>query len=386
MTSSEHSGGTDRTRPLLQKKIMLCCYEPPGFGGASAQSYDLVRKMLADGIDASLVNLIDARDREFYTYTFGDQLGNPDRIPEVHNVTMAPAPLDHQPALSAVVDRVSPDLIVGIGYIATLAARQCAPKRPLVYYAVGSSLAQLLVLDGWATDAIGLAKALRRTGPPPLVEERGELAAVDAANLIITNSPNLYEQYLCLYGSWAGKIYPRVVWTAEWILEATLQYAHLARPFGAREIDVLFIASSWDRPEKNYSMVRRLAADFANSAIHLIGDSVNPIPRVVHHGFVPERETFFKLMGSARTIVCPSIIDAAPGILFQGSGMGCNLVASRNCGNWMLCHPQLLAESHNADGFANCIERSLSVRFADNMDQFLKSSSYDDLIETLMVV
>jgi len=385
-THARHSSRTQETQAPLAKKIMLCCYEPPGFGGASAQSYDLLRKMLADGIDASLVNLIDARDREFFAHTFGDQLGNPDRIAGVFNVTMAPSPVDPQPELSSVIDRASPDLIVGIGYIATLAARQCAPNRPLVYYAIGSSLAEMLVLDGWAADAIALAKALHRTGRPLLVEERNERAALDAANLIITNSFNLYQQYLYLYGSWAGKIHPRVVWTAEWILEATLQYAHLAKPFDTRQIDVLFIASSWDRGEKNYPMVRRLAAKFTDAEMHLIGDSIEPIAGVVHHGFVSERETLFKLMGNARTIVCPSIIDAAPGILFQGSGMGCNLVASKNCGNWALCHSQLLAEPNDVDGFAKCIERSLSAKFTDNMAEFLSSSSYDELVETLMVL
>ena len=39
-------------------------------------------------------------------------------------------------------------------------------------------------------------------------------------------------------------------------------------------------------------------------------------------------------------------IDAAPGILFEGAVMGCNLVASKNCGNWEVCHPDPVSYTH----------------------------------------
>jgi len=55
----------------------------------------------------------------------------------------------------------------------------------------------------------------------------------------------------------------------------------------------------------------------------------------------------FRLMGNAKTIVSTSRYDAAPGILFEGSVMGCNLVASRNCGNWKICHTELLKVLEN---------------------------------------
>jgi hypothetical protein len=47
------------------KRLMLCCYEVPGYGGASTAGYDLFQRMLSDGIDAQFVNLIDPRDRDF---------------------------------------------------------------------------------------------------------------------------------------------------------------------------------------------------------------------------------------------------------------------------------------------------------------------------------
>jgi glycosyltransferase involved in cell wall biosynthesis len=365
---------------------MLCCYEPPGFGGASSQSYDLLLKMRNDGIDASLVNLIDERDRAFFEYTFGSLLGNPDGADAVYNATITGAFADPQPELGATIERLSPDVIVAVGYIATVAVKRYQSGRPIIFYAVGGSLAQLMVLDGWADDAITLAALLRRAGRPPLVEELGERRAVEAASLVITNSTSLYEQYIAFYPGWAGKIYPRVVWTTEWIVESTVRYASLAKPFDQREIDMLFVASSWDRRVKNYRLVKRLSREFPHASIHVVGDIVERIPRVTHHGFLASPARLFELMGDTRTIVSPSLIDAAPGILFQASTMGCNIVASKNCGNWTICNPELLADPYDAGVFAKCITRSYKAKYQDNMAEFVQSGSYQDLIETIMVL
>jgi hypothetical protein len=93
-----------------------------------------------------------------------------------------------------------------------------------------------------------------------------------------------------------------------------------------------------------------------------------------------------ELMGNTRTVVCPSLIDSAPGILYEASAMGCNIVTSRNCGNWTLCHSELLAERYHIDAFAQCIRRSLTHSYPDNMSRFLNPGSYGDLVETLMVI
>ena len=365
---------------------MLCCYEPPGFGGASSQSYDLLLKMRRGGIEASLVNLIDEQDRAFFEYTFGSLLGNPDGADGVYNAPMTGAFADPQPELGKIMERESPDVIIAVGYIATVAVKRYQSSRPIIFYAVGGSLAQLMVLDGWAADAITLARFLHRAGRPPLVEERGERKAVEAANLIVANSPALYEQYLAFYPSWAGKIYPRVVWTAEWIAESTLRYTSLAKPFGEREIDMLFIASSWDRRVKNYGLVARLAREFPHATTHVVGDVVERIPRVNHHGFLASPASLFTLMGNTRTVVSTSLIDAAPGVLFQASTMGCNIVASKNCGNWTICNPELLADPYDAGVFTKCIARSFKAKYQDNMEEFAQSGSYQDLIETIMVL
>jgi glycosyltransferase involved in cell wall biosynthesis len=104
---------------------------------------------------------------------------------------------------------------------------------------------------------------------------------------------------------------------------------------------------------------------------------------VVHHGLLTERSDLFSLIGRARCLVCPSRMDAAPGVLFEASALGCNVVASRNCGNWELCHGELLADPCEADPFERCIRRALERKYPDNLDRFLNPSSYRRLVLTM---
>ena len=367
-------------------RLILCCYEVPGYGGASTAGYRLFNRMLCDGIDAHFINLIQREDRGFFQSIFGDRMGNPGALRHVHNVTVGTLRVDPQPELRQIVDEISPDLIIGMGYLATLALRLSNPNRRLVFYTAGCNLAQIMITEGWATDVVGLMKRsdLSRLAP----RKRGysaERQAVAAANLVIANSQQTRELYLSFYENAAGKIYDRVVWSAQWAYEAALRQKHHAKPFRERTIDILFVASDWDRVEKNYSMVRKIAARFPRAEIHIAGKFSDPVPGALHHGFLLDH-AILALMGEARTVGCPSILDSAPGILYEAAAMGCNIVASRNCGNWRLCHPELVSDPFGVGTFEECIARSLAREFESNIGEFLQSNSYGDLVETLMVM
>src|SRR5579871_3128359 len=100
------------------RRLLLCCYEVPGYGGASTAGYDLFRQMVSDGIDAQFVNLIAERDWEFFSNTFGPQLGNPACLPGVHNFVVSSGGRP-QLELQDFIEDGSPDVIVGIGAVAT---------------------------------------------------------------------------------------------------------------------------------------------------------------------------------------------------------------------------------------------------------------------------
>lgn len=367
-----------------KKRLLLCCYEVPGYGGASTAGYDLFRRMLSDRLDVHFVNLIDERDRDFFARAFGDGAGNPMCLPGVYNVTLSSL-RGANPELQRTIEDVAPDLMMGIGSVATAALKANAPHRRLVFYTSGCSQAETMILAGFAADAMGLRRVLERSRASPRLAARNERESFRGANLVIANSSLAREFLAWIFPRETGRIYRRVVWSAQWTYESALRFRSSARAFEEREIDILFVASSWDRAVKNYPMMQELAARFQHAAIHIAGHVFSPMPRVVHHGLLPNR-ALIELMGNVRAVVCPSLIDSAPGILYEASAMGCNLVASRNCGNWELCNPELLAERCGVDAFAECIARALTRSYPDNIASFLNSGSYADLIETLMVM
>lgn len=372
--------------PPARRKLLLACYEVPGFGGASTSAYDLFRTLRDDGFDVELLCFIAIQDREFFEYTFGDRLGNPAGLPGAATYGFAGSLLDPQPGLTRIIAAMAPDVMLAVGYIAAVLLRRAAPERRLAFFTAGSQRAQAAIDGGRVPDAVTLARRFERIRAVPGIKGDQEQIAVEAADLVIMHSPMILEFFRHFYRGFEGKLYPRVVWMAEWIHRGALCHASLARPFAEREIDLLFVASTWDRREKNYPLVKAIAAGLPRAAIHVVGDVAARLPGVVHHGFVADREAMLALLGNTRTVVCPSRIDAAPGILFEASALGCNVVASRNCGNWRLCHPELLVESYGRDQFVERSARSLTRKFEDHMDEFLRPSSYADLVETLMVL
>jgi len=143
---------------------------------------------------------------------------------------------------------------------------------------------------------------------------------------------------------------------------------------------VLFMASDWGRVEKNYPLVSRLGRRLGDLRVHVVGDVPYALRWAVHHGFMTDRGALFELMGRARCIACPSLIDAAPGILFEGAVMGCNLVASKNCGNWDVCHPDLVVEPFDEPVMAERLHLAAHRRYDDRLDRFRARGAYRELM------
>ena len=66
--------------------------------------------------------------------------------------------------------------------------------------------------------------------------------------------------------------------------------------------------------------------------------------------------------------------------------MGANVVASRNCGNWMLCHEDLLVDPPSSKNFVAAIRRSLERKFPDTLEYFMSTNSARQLTGLLEVL
>jgi glycosyltransferase involved in cell wall biosynthesis len=370
------------------KKILIGCFSVPGMGGANTAAYKLFEFMQGDGREVAYMNIIDEQDSDYYHYVFGEYWGNPKRLPQVYNCVLSRPPfvLDarHKEVVN-LVEQWRPDLLIGIDFNATLLLRAAAPRMPLVFLTTGCDEIKTLLPR---QDALRLIKSGvgsdGRLGAPLLKHER-EQEAVAAADLIVTNAEVVKKLYEYFYPAHTGKILSDVIWFAEWVYQDALEYSRLRKPFTTRKIDVLFVANRWSRPEKNFSLVEKLVKETTGWKIHVVGEVEYQPGRAIYHGLIHERDKLFGLMGNAKTVACSSLFDSAPGVLFEASAMGCNVVASKHCGNWELCHPRLLVEPLDYRHFREAISLSLSARFEDNINLFLSFRSYRNLLDTIDV-
>jgi glycosyltransferase involved in cell wall biosynthesis len=369
------------------KRIILGCYEVPGYGGASTASYKLFEIMQDDGFDVFYLNLIGEHDADYFRYVFGENLGNPKGLPNVYNCSVnGPDYTPHQELVDLVND-ISPDILVGIGWIAALLMKRAAPEKRSIFITSGCQRVKDNIPIGKVKDFISLNESIQRSNnKSALFHSFFEKEAAKISNLIVTHSNMIRFLYQHLFPSYFEKVYTDVIWFAEWIHKDALNYSRLQKPFYERDIDILFIASSWSRPEKNYKLVKEIVSRCNGLNIHIVGEEEEKLNNAEHHGLVAKREELFGLFGTVKTVVCPSLFDAAPGVLFEASAMGCNIIASKNCGNWQICNENLLVDPFTLDNFLERIHLSLQKKYPDNMEYFIQTDSYKNLMDTILVL
>ncbi|MDQ6887487.1 MAG: hypothetical protein M3068_09350, partial [Gemmatimonadota bacterium] len=244
----------------------------PGIGGLSTACYELFRRILGDGHDAYLLNLIRERDIPLFEQRFGAIAGNPAGVPRVGNCRLGTEPADPQSALATRIAAIDPAIVVAFGHVAARLVKGAAPERRTIFMTGTCRQAQDYVTQGLAPDAVSLAEDLARGRISTRIVHRDEQHAVATCDLVVTNSALTLAMMERFYATSLGKVYPKVVSKAEWICNGAEPWRGRARPFTDRDIDVCFIASDWTRPEKNYRWVAALAATLRAATIHLVGD------------------------------------------------------------------------------------------------------------------
>jgi glycosyltransferase involved in cell wall biosynthesis len=370
----------------MNRKFLLACYEVPGYGGASTAAYQLLQQMRRSGLDVSFLNLIDEQDAEYFRYTFGEHFGNPARLQHIYNCILGEPLYAPHPGLADLIAGIQPDVLIGEDFIAALLLKRAFPSAPLVFYTSGSLLMKDAIERNEIKDFLAQERTILKSAGRPVVPPNEELEAIDLSSLVIANSDMVAMLHRHYYPFHACKIYSDVLWKAEWIYDEAASFSAFKKPFRQRDIDVLFIASSWERRDKNFPMLKKIASGLKDASVHVVGGTEEYLPSVTHHELITRQENLFRLMGDAKTVVCPSLCDAAPGVLFEASALGCNVVTSKNAGNWRLCNEQLLANEFTSGEFVRKIRFSLSRKFQDHMDYFLQANSYQKLIDVLSVI
>ena len=121
----------------MSRRILVACYDPPGYGGASTATYALYERLRAETSCAAYVSLVEGSLEPFLRERFGDAYGNPRALPDVHTYVLARRFHDPQPRLAELVRTVAADVVLAVGYIAALALKRAAPDTPVVFLTAG---------------------------------------------------------------------------------------------------------------------------------------------------------------------------------------------------------------------------------------------------------
>jgi glycosyltransferase involved in cell wall biosynthesis len=346
------------TAGAVGPRLLLAGRDAPGWGGASTINYVLFEQLQRDGFDVHYVNLVVESDRSRLAGFFGSTLGNPKSLPDVHTCILRTPEWRSDDNLTALIDQLAPNCLVGFGYMPAWLLEQAASRLPVVFLTSGCAGTKRLLQRGTIEDFQDFTRKVHNGVPFPISPHDPEAHIIERATLICVHSPTVRFAFEHLYPAQAGKIHARDISIADLVAAEAGDFQVLRQPFEQRDIDLLFVANEWQRPEKNYPLVQALCRRFPHHRIDVVGICPTVEPNAVHHGLVTARRGVYGLLGRARTVACPSLLDAAPGVLFEAAAMGCNVVTSPNCGNWEICARPLLAPSCHPDEFAAAIERS----------------------------
>jgi glycosyltransferase involved in cell wall biosynthesis len=368
----------------MSTRILIAGFEIPTEGGSATNGYTLFAKMKRDGLDACYLNLVERTLLPYYEWSGGRRFGNPERLTDVHNCVVDTPLFRAHPTLTETIARIAPTIVLARGYIAALLIKLAAPPLPVVLFTAGSRQTEFLIEHGRIAHAVDLDAAVPRSVRLPATAPGREGTAFDAVDLIVAGSELSRDAIRRLFHpDRAYKVHEAPLWSAEWVVEGIAAAGAHPKPFGTRTIDVLFCATNWARGEKNLPAVRRITQMLPDLRVVVAGRCDEPVAGARLVGRIIDRSEMFRLMGEAKVVASASLVDACPGTLFEAAALGCNVVATKNCGNWQLCHEDLLVDPPSEAGIAAAIRRGVERSRESNLEWFLRTRSYERLVEIL---
>jgi glycosyltransferase involved in cell wall biosynthesis len=365
-----------------EKKILLSCHEAPYYGGAATLQYLLFELLQKSGFYAHYLTLASKTEVEIYESNLGINWWNPAKLDNVHLYISQNFNRREYSELVEIVREVNPNLIIGKNDIAPRILKNIMPESEVWFLSSCSKQMKKAYTGGYVKSlSDGMSKLREWNGKIPLTSLK-EKQAVRLCDRIIYDSEATKLCFEHFYPQHIGKMFDFIFWSAP-LFKSKFRYEIKQRKdFSSRSIDLLFIASNWKRVEKQYDMVKEITKQFKHLNIHILGLCRDRVSGVRYHGLIGYSEVL-KLMQDSKALVSTSLYDSSPNILFEASLLGCNIVASKNCGNWRLCHPDLLVEPHNLGNFVEKSRRSLERKFDDNMNYFLNNDPLDQFISLI---
>ena len=363
------------------KRILFACNQVPYYGGANTTFYLLFKALQSRDWDVHYLNLIDFQRMGFYKDVFNSDFGNPSNLLNVHNVLIKDDKVSNE--LKKILDDINPDLILAKNFTAPNLLKNVNRDVNMWFFPSQSDQIRNSIYNRILSseeEALHIINEGKHDIPITWIPEQ---EVVKHSDYILCNSKSTQSWFRYFYPEMKYKISEEILWTANLIYRELVDHFSHAQRFEDRSIDVLFIANRWDRMEKNFNM----ASDIMNrlnykTNIHIVGQCDINSNGIYVHQFLHYKKVL-ELMKNTKTVVSTSIYDPAPNVLYEASVLGCNVVASKNCGNWELCNQTLLVEDYNIESYIDKIKISLEKRYDNNINLFLKTDIVDQVSQII---
>lgn len=167
-----------------------------------------------------------------------------------------------------------------------------------------------------------------------------ERKAIQLCDEILTNNNNTKEVLLHHYKDHINKICNISINTSN----LKFDYPNISQEdFDKRDIDIIFAVSSHTRVSKGSAIMNKIITNnnMDNLTKVVIGNkfeevfNVNNIKKCLFLNQLSQSELFSYLKRS-KILIIPSTGDASPNILYEGLHVGCNILLTKNCGNYEL--------------------------------------------------
>ena len=172
------------------------------------------------------------------------------------------------------------------------------------------------------------------------------------------NSNNRFENYKDWFNNLNQQIKSRLLndndqfLNFDFIQKLVTSYNNYLDDFVNREYDLVFVAYNLARKLKNYNLLLELIKskklDHLKILIIGINDGVEKVNKtnVTYLGYI-ENDKLILLIKKCKTLFCPSYYDSNPNVVCEAIMNDCNVIISRNCGNYNYINEELIVEDLN---------------------------------------
>ena len=305
-------------------RILYCCTQRPGYGGASTEAYESIKWLRKLGHHTHGVFVDDRPD-----------LCDPDRI---GGITAAPWSVMERPGalLSGSFD-----------------------------VAIGKNWAAARLIQNLPIPTIYITSGIQALSYPPFspssqtfVPGTTDMIGFTAAGRVIVHSA----LDMAIYNKWMqanliAKIVPEVIRTS--VLAANPPDGPV-KPLGERRWDICMAASTWERATKGPAVAKAICERFKSSRKIVVCGEKFAVSGVDCYGLIGHAQ-MLRVMADSRVVVVPSMYDSSPNVYVEAVHAGCNVVVSPAVGN-IEGHPaKFLAAAPAAEAFATPVAEALIV-------------------------